>query len=271
MRPIFTKMVDRLPVTVYESNQDAGLAAALEAREAIQKAIAERDEANIIIATGNSQLTFLAALRELEGVDWSKVNVFHMDEYVGIAPGHPASFPAFLHRHIVDHVQPRAFFPVPGQAEDVEEACCEYGRLLRAHPADLCALGIGENGHLAFNDPHVADFDDPVWVKVVTLDETCRRQQVGEGHFGSIEEVPEQVITLTIPALLAATTVLAIVPEARKAEIVFRALNDPVSSACPATLLRRTPHAHLFLDSDSSALLLTRSATGKPHRRSHPR
>ena len=137
-----------------------------------------------------------------------------------------------------------------------EEACREYEQLLRAYPADLCALGIGENGHLAFNDPHVADFDDPVWVKVVTLDETCKRQQVGEGHFSSIEEVPERAITLTIPALLAAKKVLAIVPEARKAEIVFRALNDPVTSACPATILRQTSHAHLFLDADSAAKVL---------------
>lgn len=256
MRSILAKMYDQLLVTVYESNADVGRAAALEACERIDEAIAEKGEANIIIATGNSQLTFLAALRDLERIDWSKVNVFHMDEYVGIDPDHPASFPGFLRRHIIDHVEPKAFYPIPGQARDLDKACREYEKLLRAYPADLCALGIGENGHLAFNDPPFADFDDPVWVKVVQLDETCKQQQVGEGHFGSIEEVPERAVTLTIPALLAAKKVLAIVPEARKAEIVLRALNDPIGSACPATILRKTSHAHLFLDADSAAKVL---------------
>ncbi|MCK4452237.1 MAG: 6-phosphogluconolactonase, partial [Anaerolineae bacterium] len=191
-----------------------------------------------------------------EGIDWPKVNVFHLDEYVGINADHPARFPRFLHRHIIDHVNPKAFYPIPGQAEDLEKACQEYERLLRAHPADLCAVGIGENGHLAFNDPSTANFDDPAWVKVVQLEETSRRQQVGEGHFNTIDDVPERAITLTIPALLGAKKVLAIVPEKRKAETVFRTLNDPISSACPATILRMTPHAHLFLDSDSAAKVL---------------
>jgi glucosamine-6-phosphate deaminase len=124
---------------------------------------------------------------------------------------------------------------------------------LRAHPADLCALGIGENGHLAFNDPPFADFDDPVWVKVVKLDDLSRRQQVGEGHFASIQEVPTHAVTLTIPALLAARRVLAIVPERRKAEAVFQALNGPISPDCPASILRKTAHAHLFLDAESAA------------------
>jgi glucosamine-6-phosphate deaminase len=158
-----------------------------------------------------------------------------------------------LRRHLLDHITPQAFYPVPGQAEDIETACAEYEALLRAHPADLCALGYGENGHLAFNDPPFADFDDPAWVKIVTLAEASRRQQVGEGHFATLKDCPTHAITLTIPALLAAKRVLAIVPEARKAEAVCRALRGPISEDCPGSILRKTPHAHLFLDADSAA------------------
>jgi glucosamine-6-phosphate deaminase len=247
-----TKFED-LPISIYQTNEEMGQAAAAEASEIMQRAIQEKGVANIIVATGNSQLTFLAALREIEDIDWSKVNVFHMDEYVGIDPEHPASFPRFLHRHLTDHITPKAFYPVPAQAEGVDAACKEYEELLRAHPADLCALGIGENGHLAFNDPPFADFNDPVWVKVVKLDEVSRQQQVNEGHFASLQEVPTHAVTLTIPALLAAERVLAIVPEARKAEAVFRALEGPITTDCPASILRRTSHAHLFLDADSAA------------------
>jgi glucosamine-6-phosphate deaminase len=250
-KPVKTTAYDRLAVAIYESKEDMGRAAALDAREIINRAIADRGEANIILATGNSQLTFLHALRDLEGIDWSKVNVFHMDEYVGIDPGHKASFPRFLRQHIIDAVKPRAFYPVPGQ----EGACREYEAALREHPADLVALGFGENGHLAFNDPPYALFDDPVWVKVVRLAEASRKQQVGEGHFDSLEEVPTHAITLTIPALLAAKAVLCIAPEARKAEAVRACLKDPISEDRPGSVLRRVSHARLYLDRDSSSQL----------------
>jgi len=256
-KPLYETKFGDLLVSVYRTNEEMGREAAKEAADIMQSAIYEKGRANIIIATGNSQLAFLAALREMEGIDWSKVNVFHLDEYVGIDPDHPASFPKFLYRQIINHVRPKAFYPIPGQAEDLTKVCQQYEELLRAHPADLCAVGIGENGHLAFNDPAIANFDDSAWVKVVQLEETSRRQQVGEGHFDTIDEVPEQAITLTIPGLLAAKRVLAVVPEKRKAEIVFRALNDPISAACPATILRRISHAHLFLDSDSAAKVFT--------------
>jgi glucosamine-6-phosphate deaminase len=240
-------------VSVYATNEALGAAAADEAAEVIRAAVAARGVANIIVATGNSQLTFLAALRELPGMPWEAVNVFHMDEYVNLPPGHPASFPAFLRRHLLDYVQVKEFFPVPGVAADPEAACRQYEALLRAHPADLCACGIGENGHLAFNDPPYADFNDPVWVKPVTLDERSRRQQVGEGHFNSLDEAPTHAITLTIPALLSARRVLCIVPEARKAEAVKESLLGPITEDCPGSILRRTPQAHLFLDSESAS------------------
>ncbi len=252
--PIKTAMYDQLPVSVYASNEDMGLAAALDAREIINRAIAERGEANIILATGNSQLTFLHNLSQLGGIDWSKVSVFHMDEYVAIDPNHKASFPLFLREHIINAVHPHAFHPVPGQARDIQKACQEYEALLKAHPADLVALGWGENGHIAFNDPP-ARFDEPVWVKTVRLAETSRQQQVGEGHFASLEEVPVDAITLTIPALLAAKAMLCIVPEARKAEAVRACLKEPVSGDHPGSILRQVSHARLYLDQDAASKL----------------
>jgi len=232
-----------------------GRAAALDARDIINAAIAEKGEANLILATGNSQLTFLEALRQLAGIDWSKVRVFHMDEYLGIDSNHPASFPLFLKKHFLDVVQPGAFYPVPNKPDDIEQACRDYEALLRQYPADMAALGFGENGHLAFNDPPYADFDDPAWVRVIELAEASRRQQVGEGHFGSLAEVPTQAITLTIPALLAAKAVLCLVPEARKAEAVRACLTEPISEDRPGSILRRVEHARLYLDPDSAAKL----------------
>ncbi|MBM4458083.1 MAG: glucosamine-6-phosphate deaminase [Chloroflexi bacterium] len=254
--PLRTTQYDSLRTSIYASNGAMGEAAADEAQNIITAAIQKQGHANVILATGNSQLTFLHALRGLPGIDWQKVNVFHMDEYVGIDPAHPASFPLFLRQHILDAVKPGKFYPVPGQARDVEAACREYEALLKAHPADLCAMGIGENGHIAFNDPPYADFDDPVWVKVVKLDERSRRQQVGEGHFPNLAAVPTHAITLTIPVLLSAKRILCIVPEARKAEAVEKSLLGPITEDCPASILRQVGHAHLLLDAESAARLM---------------
>ena len=253
MKPIYETVKDLLPISVYSSMQDMGQAAAEEARSILEKAIETRGHANLILATGNSQLAFLEALRKFYGIDWNKVNIFHMDEYVNIAEDHPASFTKYLHENIVDFVHPRMFYPVPGRAQNIDEACLTYEKLLRENPADLCALGIGENGHLAFNDPPLARFDEPRWVKVVELTDSCKLQQVGEGHFKTINDVPKSAISLTIPALLAAKRVLAIVPEARKADIVLKTLTGPIEPLCPATILRRASHAHLYLDADSGA------------------
>lgn len=251
--PIRRLQIDRLPVEVYGSRAAMGAAAAAVAQATLQRAIAERGEANLILATGNSQLSFLHALRDLPQIAWEKIRVFHMDEYLGIEPTHPASFPLFLHEHILDQVKPGKFYPVPGQPEDVEAACAEYAALLQQYPADLVALGFGENGHLAFNDPPYAKFDDPQLVKVVALDETSRRQQVGEGHFPTLDSVPTHAITLTVPALLGAKRVLAIVPEARKVKAVRACLYEPVSEDRPGSILRTVDHATLYLDPDSAA------------------
>ncbi len=253
-KAIFETKIESLPVTVYQTNEEMGRAAAFDAAEIIKTAVKDKGAANIIIATGNSQLTFLQTLRELDGIEWSKVTIFHMDEYINLPAGHTASFPAFLRHHLLDHIPAvAAFHPVKARVGQLEADCAEYAELLRSHPADLCAMGIGENGHIAFNDPPFAEFDDPVWVKVVRMDLVSRKQQVGEGHFGGLDEVPTHAITLTIPALLAAEHVLCIVPEARKANAVNQALNGPITESCPASILRQTPHAHLYLDADAAA------------------
>jgi len=252
IEPIRRLRIDKLPVEVYASNAEMGRAAAAVAAAVLTSAVTRQGHANLILATGNSQLTFLHALRDLPGIAWDKVRVFHMDEYLGIAPDHPASFPRFLREHIIDHVHPAVFFPVPNNPADVGQACREYAALLREYPADLVALGFGENGHLAFNDPPYADFDDPAWVKVVAMDERSRRQQVGEGHFPSLADVPTHAITLTVPALLAAKRILSIVPETRKVAAVRACLYKPVSEDRPGSVLRTVDHATLYLDADSA-------------------
>jgi glucosamine-6-phosphate deaminase len=242
-------------VSMFPDGEALAVAAANDAAVAIKDAIATRGRANVMLATGNSQLPFLDVLTQRPDVDWSRVIGFHMDEYVGMTPDHPASFRRYMRERVVGRVHPREFHELAGDAADTAAEAVRYARLLGEHPLDLCCLGIGENGHLAFNDPAVADFDDPYDVKVVELDGVCRAQQVGEGHFDSIADVPTHALTVTIPALLRAGRVLAIVPEARKAEPVRRALRGPVSTECPASVLRRQSNATLYLDAGSSSLL----------------
>ncbi len=230
-------------------------AAADEALAAMQAAVASRGVAHVMFATGNSQLAFVQALvQETEGVPWADTVVFHMDEYVGVGPDHPAGFQRWIRERIVEPAQPKAAYYVEGLG-DPDAECRRYAELLQRHPLDLCCLGIGENGHLAFNDPPVADFADRRDLKVVELDAACRMQQVHEGHFGGLESVPTHAITVTIPALLRAGRVLAVVPEARKAEPVRAALTGPITTACPASALRTIPHASVHLEPASARLL----------------
>jgi glucosamine-6-phosphate deaminase len=229
--------------------------AAARAAGLLRDAVDRHGVANAMFATGNSQLAFIDALVDpSHHVPWGDVVVFHMDEYVGIGPDHPASFERWIRMRIVDRTHPRAAHYLHGTA-DPDDECRRYADLLAAHPLDLCCLGIGENGHLAFNDPGVADFDEPLDVKIVEIDADCRRQQVGEGHFASEGDVPRQAMTVTVPALLRADRVIAVVPDARKAVPVRDALRGPVSEECPASALQRVPHATVFLDTFSAALL----------------
>jgi glucosamine-6-phosphate deaminase len=248
-----TTIFDQLAVEVHPDEAGMGTAAAERAAEVINSAVAERGLARVVIATGNSQFAFTDALVR-QDLDWSRVTVFHMDEYVGIDADHPASFQRWIRERIGDRVKPDRVEYLTGQGDPEAEAD-RYEGLLREAPLDLVCMGIGENGHLAFNEPHQADFDDQRWVRVITLTEESRRQQVGEGHFPDLAGVPATAISLTIPALLAATRVQVCAPESRKADAVLATLTAPISNAVPATILRRTPYATLYLDPTSAAKL----------------
>jgi glucosamine-6-phosphate deaminase len=250
-----TRTFDGATVEVHADTDAMARAAADEALSVMQAAVAARGVAHVMFATGNSQLAFVRTLVEATaGVPWADTVVFHMDEYIGVAPDHPAGFQHWIRQRIVEPAHPKAAFYVEGLGDAAAE-CSRYAGLLQSHPLDLCCLGIGENGHLAFNDPPVADFADPLDVKVVELDAACRRQQVNEGHFAGLDAVPSNAITVTIPALLRAGRVLAIVPEARKAEPVRDALTGPIATSCPASALRTISRATIHLESESARLL----------------
>ncbi len=252
---IGTHAAERATVHVHADVVAMARAAADDARAVLRAAVEARGVAHAMFATGNSQLAFVRALvEETDGVPWADTVVFHMDEYVGVGPDHPAGFQRWIRERIVSPAHPKAAYYVEGLG-DAEAECARYAGLLRSHPLDLCCLGIGENGHLAFNDPPVADFADPLDVKVVELDAACRAQQVHEGHFPDLDDVPAHAITVTIPALLRAAQVLAIVPEGRKAEPVYAALTGPVATSCPASALRTHPQVTIHLDPDSARLL----------------
>lgn len=243
----------KLSVEVHDTESSMGESAAAQASAIIREAVAERGAARVVIATGNSQYAFTDALRH-EDVPWGSVTVFHMDEYVGIGDDHTASFQRWIRERIADLFAPARVEYISGYGEPEQEAA-RYEALLREAPLDLVCMGIGENGHLAFNEPHEARFDDERWVRVIALTPESRRQQVGEGHFPTPEDVPEYAISLTIPALLSARRVQICAPEARKAEAVYATVNAPITTACPATILRETGHARLFLDASSAGRL----------------
>jgi glucosamine-6-phosphate deaminase len=194
-------------------------------------------------------------LVELGGVDWSKITCFHMDEYLGISDQHPASFRRYLRERVETRVHPKAFHYLEGDTLLPLKECDRYSGLLKAQSIDLCCMGIGENGHLAFNDPPVADFEDPYAVKLVKLDRACQQQQVDEGHFPDLASVPQYAFTLTIPMLCSARKMVCIAPESRKAKAVKAALKGEPTTSCPASILCRQAHATLWLDHDSVALL----------------
>ena len=248
--------IENLKVKIYPTRKGAGSAAAQAAAdELVRLSQRDTDAVGVIFATGASQLETLRALVGLPDVPWDRICGFHMDEYVGIAKDHPASFRLYLRNELTQKVPMCRFYEVDGNAPDLEKFCKEYADALHAANPQLCLLGIGENGHLAFNDPPVADFNDPRDIKIVALDEQCKQQQVAEGWFGSTAEVPVQAMTLTIPALLRVPKLIASVPGIRKAKIVARALQEAISTACPATILRKHPDATVYLDEESASEL----------------
>jgi glucosamine-6-phosphate deaminase len=244
--------VDQLAVRVFDGQESLGTAAAFAVSEFLSGRISECGQARVILATGNSQITFLKKVIALNRIDWSKVTLFHMDEYLGIRADHKASFRCYLKERVETLVHPKAFEFIDGDTLLPLKECERYTALLRQGPIDLCCLGIGENGHIAFNDPSVADFDDAPCLKIVKLDDDCKMQQVREGHFTGIEAVPPYAFTLTISALCSAEKMICIAPETRKAKAVEAALQGPISTQCPASYLRRQPQAVLLLDNDSA-------------------
>lgn len=249
--------VDKIQVEIYPSKLAASVAAAAKASSILNMGdIASNGRRlRIVVGTGNSQEDMVKALAQGASIYWNRVEVFHMDEYVGMPATHPASFRRWLKTRLVDAVHPVQAHYLNGDAQDLEEECRRYENILRSGPIDVCFLGFGENGHIAFNDPHVANFQDPVGVKRVRLDERCRLQQVGEGHFDNLESVPEEALTITCPLLISARYLICCVPERRKAEAVRNALEGPITPSCPASLVRTHPRAFVFLDAESASLL----------------
>ncbi|MDQ2843545.1 MAG: glucosamine-6-phosphate deaminase [Acidobacteriota bacterium] len=258
-------MSGRANIRVLGSSAEMGIAAAKQARDLIGDAIGRSERARILIATGNSQVSPIDALIECKDIDWDLVEVFHMDEYIGLSRDHPASFRRWVRTRLADRVHPARVNYLAGDAADLDAEIQRYATLLNAAPIDLAFVGFGENGHIAFNDPPVADFQDPATVKRVALDEACRRQQAGEGHFPNLDSVPQEALTVTCPGLFRAASWICCVPEARKAEAVRNALEGPISTACPASLVREHPSATVYLDVESAALLNAQE-TGGPKR-----
>lgn len=246
---------DKLAVKVYPTVEEMGAAAEEEVAAKLCELLAEKEEVNMIFAAAPSQSAFLKCLAADKRIDFTRINAFHMDEYVGLDRNHDQSFGRFLDRSIFSLAPFKSVHYLNGAAESKEEECARYEELLTKYPVDVVCLGIGENGHIAFNDPPVADFNDPHLVKVVELEQTCRQQQVNEKCFDTLADVPTHALTLTVPALLNADWMFCIVPFTNKAEAVRRTLNDEISEKCPASVLRTKENVVLYLNNDSASLL----------------
>ena len=245
---------DRLTVNVYETRDEMGKAAAKDVKAKILSLLAKKESIRMIFAAAPSQNEVLAALAYDKEIPWERVHAFHMDEYIGLSADAPQGFGNFLRTHIFGIAPFASVNYIDISATDAEAECARYAALLQAMPIDIVVMGIGENGHIAFNDPPVADFEDPRAVKPVALDEVCRQQQVNDGCFATLADVPKTAITLTVPTLLAGGALFCIVPAKTKAFAVKNTLLGEIGEWCPATALRRHENAVLYLDGDSSAL-----------------
>ncbi|MEM3485369.1 MAG: glucosamine-6-phosphate deaminase [Candidatus Methanomethyliaceae archaeon] len=250
---------EQLEVLVYADRLAMGKAAAAKVALLIQQHLDEEGEVNIAFAAAPSQNEFLDALGKMVSIPWERIRAFHLDEYLGLTPNAPQRFSYYLRERIFGRVPFMEVHYIDLEGKDPPEViCARYRQLLDQYPLHIACIGIGENGHIAFNDPPVADFEDPCKVKVVRLDEACRRQQVHDGCFSSLERVPTHAVTLTIPAIMAAKAVVCVVPGGRKRKAVKRALEGPITTECPASILRKHPQAVLFLDQESASLILGR-------------
>ena len=246
---------EELTVKIFPTRIEMGTDAAKDVASKINELLQNKDELNMIFAAAPSQQEFMEHLISNKSIDWSRINAFHMDEYIGLEENASQAFGNFLKDRLFSKVPFKSLNYINSQAKDSQKECERYAQLLEKNPVDIVCLGIGENGHIAFNDPHVADFNDPEMVKVVDLDLACRTQQVNEGCFIKINLVPTQAITVTIPALLKAEYKYCMVPAANKAQAVFRTLNGKIDEECPATILRTKEKAVLYLDEASASKL----------------
>lgn len=245
--------VDNLSYQIYENRSLMGIEAAKSASKRIKQLLKKKATINIIFAAAPSQNEFLQNLIKKKGIDWSRICAFHMDEYVDLDIEAPQRFGNFLKERIFEKLPFKAVFYLDGNASNLNEECLRYSELLQKYQVDIVCMGIGENAHIAFNDPHVADFNDPNLVKVVALDNECRNQQVNDGCFTSFDKVPSKALTLTIPALMNAQFAFCMVPGKTKAKAVANTLNGEINETYPSTILRKHPNAIMFLDSDSAS------------------
>ena len=241
-----------MEIIISETKQELGKVAAQRGAEIIRQAIVQKGEANIIVATGASQFEMLGELVK-EDINWSVVTAFHLDEYIGITDQHPASFRKYLKERFADLVMPREFNYVNGETDPYKE-CDRLGELISKHPIDVAFVGIGENGHLAFNDPP-ADFKTDESYLVVNLNDACRRQQLGEGWFPTFEDVPQKAISMSIKQIMKSKAIICSVPDERKAQAVFDTINSEISPDCPASIMRNHPDTVLYLDRQSASLI----------------
>jgi glucosamine-6-phosphate deaminase len=242
-----------LKVAIYPNKEIAGAAGAAIAADELRAVLAQQAEAAVIFASAVSQDQFLAALRDHQEVDWNRVTVFHLDEYTEISPDHPASFRRFLRERLLDHIPVHAFHQLNSEAADLKGECRRYAALIRKARPGLVALGIGENGHLAFIDPHSCNFRDPEDVRLVELDHTCRLQQIHDGAFARLDDVPRTALSVTIPVFLRVPRALAFVNGGTKSVAVKSALEGPINENCPASILRKHRNAMMFLDQAAAA------------------
>ena len=250
-----TKNVGNLPVYIFENRTQMGVAAGEKAAQIINEVIAKNGVANVVFAAAPSQNDMLESLLK-QDVDWTKVRGFHQDEYIGIDASEPAGFGNFLDRAIFKKVPFMELHYLLCDEAEAEAKCEAYSELLKKYPIDLILLGIGENGHMAFNDPAVADFNDPKMVKIVELDDVCRQQQVNDGCFATLNDVPKQAMTLTMSFIMSVPHAVCVVPTDRKANAVYNAVTGPVTTECPASILRNHADAGLYLDKDAASKIL---------------
>ena len=242
-------------VDIFQSPASLGEAAAAKARQLIIDALSEKQKVSVILATGASQFEVLAHLTEFPDIDWSRIDVFHLDEYIGITEKHPASFRKYLRERFEQKVNALGSFEyIQGDTDDPSQECKRINEIIGRHQIAVALIGIGENGHLAFNDPP-ADFEATDPFMVVELDEGCRRQQLGEGWFDSLDEVPRRAISMSIPQIMKSKHLIVSVPDSRKADAVKCALEGPVTPLCPASKLQEHKSCYLFLDRNSASKL----------------